>query len=90
MGCWRRTVFDLASNDDQTLMLRVQAGEVDTVLVVFPDLQGRLMGKRLTAPFFLNEVARAGIYVLACEAFGSDGVRVGVEKVVVGCANRSQ
>ncbi len=37
-----------------------------------------------------GEVARPGIYVLACEAFGSDGVRVGVEKVVVGCANRSQ
>ncbi len=32
---------------------------------------------------------RAGVYVLACEAFATDGARVGVEKVVVGCANGS-
>ena len=36
-----------------------------------------------------GESVRSGVYVLACEAFGADGVRVGVEKVVVGCANRS-
>lgn len=37
-----------------------------------------------------GEPVRAGVYVLACEAFGADGARVGVEKVVVGCAtNRS-
>lgn len=32
---------------------------------------------------------RPGIYLLACEAFAADGARVGVEKVVVGCASRS-
>ena len=36
-----------------------------------------------------GERVRSGILVLACESFASDGARVGVEKVVVGCANRS-
>ena len=35
-------------------------GSIDTVLVTFPDMQGRLMGKRLTAHFFLDHVAREG------------------------------
>ena len=34
---------------------RVGRGEIDTVLVCFPDMQGRLVGKRLHAPFFLAE-----------------------------------
>lgn len=33
---------------------RAQIGEIDTVLVVFPDLYGRLMGKRFDAGFFLK------------------------------------
>ena len=33
------------------------AGELDTVLLVICDMQGRLQGKRLMAPFFLDEVA---------------------------------
>ena len=32
----------------------VAAGTIDTVLVAFPDMQGRLMGKRLQAEFFLE------------------------------------
>ncbi len=36
-----------------------------------------------------GEWVRAGIFVLACESFSADGARVGVEKVVVGCASRS-
>ena len=36
----------------------VQVGEVDTVIVGFTDLYGRLMGKRCDAEFFLEEVAR--------------------------------
>ena len=32
-------------------------GLLDTVLAVVPDMYGRLMGKRFTAHFFLNEVA---------------------------------
>jgi len=43
----------------------VRAGEVDTVLVAFPDGQGRLMGKRVTAPFFLDQVARSGMHACA-------------------------
>jgi glutamine synthetase len=38
----------------------VAAGDVDTVIVAFPDMQGRLMGKRVAARFFLDEVAEHG------------------------------
>jgi glutamine synthetase len=38
----------------------VADGQIDTVLSTFPDMQGRLMGKRLTARFFLDHVARDG------------------------------
>jgi glutamine synthetase len=39
--------------------LRVEVGEreVDTVVLAFTDMQGRLQGKRLAAEFFLDEVA---------------------------------
>jgi glutamine synthetase len=33
----------------------VERGEVDTVVVAFTDMQGRLMGKRLHAEFFIEE-----------------------------------
>ena len=36
------------------------AGEIDTVVLAFTDMQGRLAGKRLSAEFFLDEVAEAG------------------------------
>jgi glutamine synthetase len=40
--------------------LRVEASEdkIDTVVLAFTDMQGRLQGKRLSAEFFLNEVAQ--------------------------------
>ena len=38
----------------------VGAGDVDTVIVAFTDMQGRLMGKRVSARFFLDEVAEHG------------------------------
>jgi glutamine synthetase len=40
--------------------LRVEAGEnkIDTVVLAFTDMQGRLQGKRLSAEFFLEEVAQ--------------------------------
>jgi glutamine synthetase len=41
---------------------RVRAGQIDTVLVVFPDLYGRLLGKRFDAGFFLENTARAGTH----------------------------
>ncbi len=43
--------------DLETLTRLVEAGEIDTVLVCFPDVQGRLMGKRVTGHFFLDSVA---------------------------------
>ena len=49
----------------------VGAGEVDTVVTAFPDLYGRLVGKRNTARFFLESVARHGMhacdYLLGCD-----------------------
>lgn len=36
------------------LTAQVKSGEVDTVLVCFVDMQGRLMGKRLHAHYFLE------------------------------------
>lgn len=43
----------------------VRRGEVDTVLAVFPDMLGRLMGKRLTGRFFADSVARDGVHACA-------------------------
>ncbi len=43
----------------------VERGEIDTVVVAFTDMQGRLLGKRLHAEFFLDEVA-AGHPVEGC------------------------
>jgi glutamine synthetase len=39
------------------LRAAVSAGSVDTVVLAFTDMQGRLQGKRLAADFFLDEVA---------------------------------
>jgi glutamine synthetase len=41
----------------EQLRVEVRTGAVDTVLIAFTDMQGRLAGKRLSAEFFLNEVA---------------------------------
>ncbi|MBZ0217557.1 MAG: glutamine synthetase family protein [Fimbriimonadaceae bacterium] len=40
--------------DLEQLKAQVQSGEIDTVLLVSPDMQGRLVGKRLTARHFLK------------------------------------
>ncbi len=49
----------------------VAAGEIHTVVTAFPDLYGRLIGKRIHARFFLDEVAADGMhvcdYLLACD-----------------------
>ncbi|MEU3605061.1 glutamine synthetase family protein [Streptomyces sp. NPDC035033] len=49
----------------------VTAGEIDTVVLAFPDMQGRLQGKRFAAPFFLDEVLAHGTegcnYLLAVD-----------------------
>jgi glutamine synthetase len=38
----------------------VADGDIDTVIVAFSDMQGRLMGKRVSARFFIDEVAESG------------------------------
>src|SRR3989454_10152767 len=40
----------------------IEAGEVDTVLTVFPDGLGRLMGKRVVARHFLEHAAADGVH----------------------------
>lgn len=49
----------------------VHSSEIDTVVLAFPDMQGRLQGKRFAAPFFLDEVVRHGTegcaYLLAVD-----------------------
>ncbi len=46
-------------------------GSVDTVVVAFPDMHGRPVGKRVTADFFTSHVAEHGIeacdYLLAVD-----------------------
>jgi glutamine synthetase len=50
---------------------RIGDGSVETVVTCFPDLYGRLIGKRITGHFFLEEIARGGMhvcdYLLACD-----------------------
>lgn len=49
----------------------VAAGEIDTVIVAFADMQGRLTGKRVSARLFVEEVAAHGAeccnYLLAVD-----------------------
>lgn len=49
----------------------VAGGEIDTVVLAFPDMQGRLQGKRFAARFFLDEVLEHGTegcnYLLAVD-----------------------
>ena len=49
----------------------VERGETETVLAVFPDMYGRLMGKRIMGSYFVDEVVQGGMhacdYLLACD-----------------------
>ena len=47
----------------ETLPHQIRSGDIDTVVVAFPDLQGRPVGKRVTGPFFLDHVQAHGIEV---------------------------
>lgn len=44
------------------LKARIRSGEIDTVIVAFPDVFGRLVGKRCTGAFFLESVAHHGTH----------------------------
>lgn len=53
------------------ISVAVGAGTIDTVIVALTDMQGRLQGKRLHAPFFVDQVIRHGTeacsYLLAVD-----------------------
>jgi glutamine synthetase len=49
----------------KSLMRAIAAGEVHTVVLVFPDMQGRWMGKRATARYFAENVAGHGTHACA-------------------------
>ncbi|WP_407839950.1 glutamine synthetase family protein [Streptomyces sp. DSM 116496] len=55
----------------EELRALVASGEIDTVVLAFPDMQGRLQGKRFAAQFFLDEVLQHGTegcnYLLAVD-----------------------
>ena len=55
----------------EELRALVASGEIDTVVLAFPDMQGRLTGKRFAAPFFLDDVLTNGAegcnYLLAVD-----------------------
>src|SRR5581483_9673136 len=55
--------MDRGRLDAATLQRSIADGEIDTVLVAFTDLQGRLVGKRVTGHFFADQVLRDGIEV---------------------------
>jgi glutamine synthetase len=44
------------------LKAKIKSGEIDTVIVAFPDVFGRLVGKRCTGKFFLDSVAAHGTH----------------------------
>ncbi len=45
-----------------TIKSKIESGEIDTVIVAFPDVMGRLMGKRATGRYFLNSVLEHGTH----------------------------
>ncbi|MEU3029456.1 glutamine synthetase family protein [Streptomyces incarnatus] len=55
----------------EELRALVESGEIDTVVLAFPDMQGRLQGKRFAARFFLDDVLEHGTegcnYLLAVD-----------------------
>jgi glutamine synthetase len=57
--------------DFEELERGINDGRIETVVTALPDLYGRLVGKRIVGPFFLDEVARNGMhvcdYLLACD-----------------------
>ncbi len=44
----------------EQLRVQIEEGEIDTVIVAFTDMQGRLQGKRLHGQYFLDHVVGAG------------------------------
>jgi glutamine synthetase len=55
----------------EELKALVERGEIETVITAFPDMYGRLMGKRIAGRYFLDAVAAHGMhacnYLMACD-----------------------
>src|SRR5215475_886795 len=45
-----------------SLRSKIKSGQIDTVIVAFPDVFGRLVGKRCTGQFFMDSVACHGTH----------------------------
>ena len=62
---------DKAPLEEPKLRQLIDSGHIDTVLVVFTDMQGRLVGKRIHSKHFINEVFGHGTeacnYLLAVD-----------------------
>ena len=58
------TVDGMLSLDELSQRVKEDSaeGSIDTVLVLFSDLYGRLLGKRFDADFFINEAAASGTH----------------------------
>ncbi|MBA2740948.1 MAG: glutamine synthetase [Actinobacteria bacterium] len=70
-SCGRRNRIALVLGFDE-LKGHIESGEIDTVVVAFTDMQGRLLGKRLHGEFFVEEIeAEHGVegcnYLLALD-----------------------
>ncbi|HEV3450364.1 MAG TPA: glutamine synthetase family protein [Acidimicrobiia bacterium] len=63
--------MDRGRLDAAALERQIAADEIDTVVVAFTDLQGRLVGKRVTGRFFSDSVLAGGVeacnYLLAVD-----------------------
>src|ERR1051325_9024562 len=57
--------------DTDTLKHLVADDEIDPVIAAFPDMYGRLVGKRIVGRYFVDEVIAHGLhacdYLLACD-----------------------
>jgi glutamine synthetase len=66
-----RYLYLLAAMKLEELREEVANGSIDTVVLAITDMQGRLMGKRLVARYFADEVAEHGAegcnYLLAVD-----------------------
>src|SRR5439155_18887644 len=58
--------MDKGRLDEKEIEGLIKAGDVDTVLMVFPDQQGRFMGKRVTGDFFLQDILDGEGAIHAC------------------------
>ncbi len=52
--------------DAATIEVMIESEDIDTVLMVFPDQQGRFMGKRVTGDFFREDILHGEGAVHAC------------------------